>query len=441
MNQKTSKKSSPRAAAAKALAGVIFNQRSLSATLPQAVESLDPSDRPLAQEISYGVLRHYDQLNNRAKQLLKRPFKKKDGALHALILSGFYELKYMRTPAHATISESVNATKLLGRDWARGGVNALLRGFQRDIDSGNSLPEHHNHPQWMIDEVKKSWPNEWEQVLNNNNQRPPMTLRVNLSHNSSESYLAILADEALTATQSSITPSAITLERGVPVLALPGFEDGDISVQDEAPQQAAELLNPQAGETVLDACAAPGGKTAHILERIAAAGEGELKELVALDLKPERLQRIDDNLARLNFTASTVVADATDSGWRKSGSLFDRILIDAPCSGSGVIRRNPDIKLLRRQSDIVTLVDNQRAILESCWALLQSGGTLLYATCSIFPQENEEQIQQFLNAQQDSEALPIEQEWGRSTGAGRQILPGENGMDGFYYALLRKRVE
>jgi 16S rRNA (cytosine967-C5)-methyltransferase len=227
----------------------------------------------------------------------------------------------------------------------------------------------------------------------------------------------------------------------VPVLALPGFEDGDISVQDEAPQQAAELLNPQAGETVLDACAAPGGKTAHILERIAAAGEGELKELVALDLKPERLQRIDDNLARLNFTASTVVADATDSGWRKSGSLFDRILIDAPCSGSGVIRRNPDIKLLRRQSDIVTLVDNQRAILESCWALLQSGGTLLYATCSIFPQENEEQIQQFLNAQQDSEALPIEQEWGRSTGAGRQILPGENGMDGFYYALLRKRVE
>ncbi|MBC8519725.1 MAG: 16S rRNA (cytosine(967)-C(5))-methyltransferase RsmB [Gammaproteobacteria bacterium] len=428
----------PRAAAARAVAGVVFQHRSLSATLPQATQSLEPSDRALAQEISYGVLRNFFQLEAIGGKLLKRPFKKKDGDLYALILGGIYQLNFMRTPPHAILSETVNATRHLRKEWARGLVNAVLRRFQREHNeliknTEQNLTAKTNHPDWIIKHLQHAWPDQWEQILVNNNQRPPMTLRVNLQKVSREQYMEQLAESRIEAAISVHSPATITLNKGVSVSILPGFESGDVSVQDEAPQQAAILLEPQPNERILDACAAPGGKTAHILETAP-----EIEEIVALDIEADRLKRIEENMERLGITATITQGDASNQEWW-DGKLFDRILVDAPCSATGVIRRNPDIKLLRRKEDIPALAATQYDILESCWGMLKQGGTLLYATCSIFPEENEEQVQKFLGAHPEASPHNIEADWGQSTGAGWQLLSGDNGVDGFYYARLLKQ--
>lgn len=428
----------PRAAAAKAVAGVVSQHRSLSATLPQATQSLEPSDRALAQEISYGVLRNFFQLDAVGKKLLKRPFKKKDGDLYALILGGMYQLHFMRIPPHAILSETVNATRHLRKEWARGLVNAVLRRFQREHgalieESERDLVAKTNHPDWVIKHLQQAWPDQWEQILARNNQRPPMTLRVNLQKVSREKYMEQLTESQIEANASTHSPAAITLKKGIPVSMLPGFKSGDISVQDEAPQQAAILLGAQPNERILDACAAPGGKTAHILEATPDVGE-----VVALDIETSRLKRIEENMGRLNLTATITQGDASNQEWW-DGALFDRILVDAPCSATGVIRRNPDIKLLRRKEDIPALATTQYDILEACWGMLKQGGTLLYATCSIFPEENEQQIQTFLAAHPDASTHQIDADWGQSSGAGRQLLSGDQGMDGFYYARLVKQ--
>lgn len=260
-----------------------------------------------------------------------------------------------------------------------------------------------------------------------------MTLRVNLQRTTREAYLQQLQQQGIEASPSPTTATAITLNKGVAINQLPGFEQGMVSVQDEAPQQSATLLDPQAGERILDACAAPGGKSTHLLEL-----QPELAELVALDHDPERLQRVEENLQRAGMQATLIPGDAAQRQWW-DGTLFDRILLDAPCSASGVIRRNPDIKLLRRKGDISKLAATQSAILDNCWGLLKPGGRLLYATCSIFSEENERPVQHFLQTHADAEALPIELAQGIASGVGVQILPGAGGMDGFYYALLQKR--
>ena len=426
-----------RAAAAKAISGVLNHHHSLSMTLPQATHNLEPSERALAQEISYGVLRHVYELEGLAKQLLKKPFKKKDGDLHALVLSGLYQLHYMRMPDHAALSETVNAATTLRREWAAGVINAVLRRFQRESEALTSAPkrtlvEKNNHPDWIVQKLRQGWPEQWRSVLEANLQRPPMTLRVNLQQQTREAVLEQLASEGIEATPSAITPTAITLSKGVPVAMLPGFDQGALSVQDEAPQQSARLLDPQPGEHILDACAAPGGKTAHLLEQ-----QPKLGKLVALDSDSERLQRVEENLQRIGLSATLASGDAAKQGWW-DGALFDRILVDAPCSAPGVIRRNPDIKLLRRKGDIAKLVETQVAILDNCWSMLKPGGTLLYATCSIFPDENEEQIESFLTRHNDASVEPIELEAAIATPSGVQLLPGSAGMDGFYYAKLRK---
>lgn len=426
----------PRAAAARAVAGVL-SHHSLAATLPQATHNLEPADRALAQEISYGVLRHYYELDGLAKQLLKKPFRKKDQDLHALLLGGLYQLHYMRTPDHAVLSETVGATESLGKDWARGVVNAVLRRFQREQETLTSAPkktlvEKNNHPDWMVQRMRNDWPQQWRTILEENGKRPPMTLRINPQHTTAQSYLQQLQDADIEAAASTHTSTAITLASGVPVAQLPGFEQGVVSVQDEAPQQSARLLDPQPGERILDACAAPGGKTMHLLEQ-----QPDLAGVIALDRDQERLQRIEENLQRINREATLKQGDAAEQSWW-DGKLFDRILVDAPCSASGVIRRNPDIKLLRRKGDIATLVETQSAILENCWGLLKPGGTLLYATCSIFSDENEAQIESFLAQHSDATATPIHHACAQSTGSGIQFLPGNCGMDGFYYARLQK---
>jgi 16S rRNA (cytosine967-C5)-methyltransferase len=421
----------PRAAAARAVAGVLGQHRSLSTTLPQAIHKLDPGDRALAQEISYGVLRHLYELEGYARVLLKKPFKGKDSDLHALLLGG-------RMPDHAALSETVDATGELGKGWAKGVINAVLRRFQREAAEltqapKKSLAEKNNHPDWMVQRLRNDWPEQWRTILEQNQQRPPMTLRLNLQQTTREHYLQQLQQQGITAHASANTATAITLGKGVAVALLPGFEQGMVSVQDEAPQQSATLLDPQAGERILDACAAPGGKSAHLLELQPALGE-----LVALDSDPERLQRVEENLQRIGLQATLLCADAAASDWW-DGTPFDRILVDAPCSASGVIRRNPDIKLLRRKGDIARLVATQAAILERCWGLLRPGGTLLYATCSLFADENEGQIRHFLQHHPDAEVVPIEISQGCSTGAGVQLLPGAAGMDGFYYAKLQRQ--
>ncbi len=428
-----------RAVAVKVLLRVIVDGRSLSVALPeQLVKLSDPTERPLTQELCYGVMRYGVRLEAIAKQLLNKPLKRKDRDVECLILLGLYQLIYMRIPPHAVVAETVEAVNAIGKGWARGLVNAVLRNFQRGeqklLAKADSTPvARYAHPEWLLAMIKRGWPDEWQAIAEGNNHYPPMVLRVNPAHGSREAYLQRLQDEGVAATALTALPSAVVLQQSVEVERLPGFGAGDVSVQDGAAQLAAWLLNPQAGERLLDACAAPGGKCCHLLEQTP-----EAREVVAIDIDEERLQRVRENLTRLNLQAEVVCGDASrpDAWW--DGQPFDRILLDAPCSASGVIRRHPDIKQLRREEDIDRLVVLQGEILAALWPLLAPGGLLLYATCSIFPQENHLQIERFLQTHHDATAQSVSASWGRAMPVGRQLLPGDEGMDGFYYAPLLK---
>src|SRR5690606_10330696 len=290
-----------------------------------------------------------------------------------------------------------------------------------------------NHPQWLIKLLQEAWPDQWQTVLASNDQRPPFTLRVNRLHNTRDDYLAVLQREEIKAVACPFSSDGITLAEPRPVQDLPGFQQALVSVQDEAAQLAADVLELAPGQRVLDACAAPGGKTCHILER-----EPTLEEVIALDVDAERLTRIRENLQRLGLSATLRTADAAqlDNWW--DGRPFDRILLDAPCSATGVIRRHPDIKLLRRPDDIDKLAALQRKLLAELWRTLQPNGALIYATCSVLPQENENNVAAFMAEHADAEHIVIKAEWGHKRSFGRQLLPQDGGHDGFYYAVLRK---
>lgn len=432
-------KRNPRAIAARIIAKVIVDGRSLS----RAMEAVPPEatdDRALIQEMAYGVLREYHRLCLLVAALLKKPLKEKDGDVQALLLLGLYQLLSMRVPDHAAVSETVAATVALKKPWARALVNGVLRNFQRRRDELLAVVEkteegRWSHPQWLIDAVCEAWPEDWQAVLTANNQRPPMTLRLNTNSvdgKSAEEYLAELQKREIEAQCSPITGSAIQLAQAQDVSLLPGFAEGRVSVQDEAAQQAAGLMQLADGQRVLDVCAAPGGKTGHMLELADV-------EMVAVDVDADRLKRVKENLQRLGKVAHCVAGDASqpDTWW--DGQLFDRILLDAPCSATGVIRRHPDIKVLRQQDDISKLTTLQAQILDAIWPLLKPGGMLLYATCSVLPQENAQQIAAFLKRQSDAQAIALTVEWGRSVEFGRQVLTGTAGMDGFYYACLQKK--
>lgn len=436
----------PRAIAARVLAQVIAHGRSLTPALEQGLDAAGPNaQRALVQEMCYGTLRHYPRLDAVLNRLLRKPFKPKDADLHALLLLGLYQLTEMRIPDHAAVGETVSATAVLGKDWARGLVNGVLRGFARNAaqhlaEASATEPGRWNHPQWLIDGLRQAWPEEWQAVLNANNARAPMTLRVNAAQISPSDYLQQLSEAGLAAHVCRHSPVGLRLAQPADVEALPGFRAGAVSVQDEAAQLAAGLLQLAPGQRVLDVCAAPGGKTAHILET-----EPGLADLLALDVDSERLRRVGDNLARLELAAQLIAGDAREPQRWWDDRHFDRILLDAPCSATGVIRRHPDIKLLRRPSDIDALVSLQAAILDAVWPLLRPGGMLVYATCSVLPQENALQVQAFLQRTPDAEPQVMGVEWGRPVQIGRQILPGDaaaegyGGMDGFYYACLLKR--
>lgn len=426
-----------REAAVQVLLQVTVKGRSLATVLPVLLPKLPTGERALCQELSYGTLRWLPRLELILKQLLNKPLKPKDRDIHNLMLVGLYQLDQLEIPHHVAVSETVAVTKRLKKEWARGLVNAVLRRFLREQKQLTAKVEENEaaasaHPEWLLQAIKEDWPDHWQAIVDANNARPPMTLRVNRRHQSRQRYLEELEASDLTAHAAKHADDAITLERPVAVERLPGFDEGRVSVQDGAAQLAAGLLKLQPGQRVLDACAAPGGKTCHILECCP-----EL-ELTALDLEATRLARVEENLSRLKLRATLIAGDAADpSGWW-DGRPYDRILFDAPCSATGVIRRHPDIKLLRRADDIPQLTELQGKILNALWPLLKPGGMLLYATCSILRRENDQQLAKFLADREDSYELPLAVEWGEAQQVGRQILPGQDGMDGFYYACIKK---
>ncbi|UOA09176.1 16S rRNA (cytosine(967)-C(5))-methyltransferase RsmB [Methylobacter sp. S3L5C] len=422
--------------AARVLSRVIQDGQSLTAALDSALQTVDSvKDKAFIQALCYGVCRSYHRLDFILSQLLDKPLKDQD--VKALALVGLYQLKYMRVKPHAAVSETVLAARK--KPWAKALINALLRRYLREQEELEQKADNVqfsavSHPGWLIKQIEQDWSQQAQQIFLENNQQPPMTLRVNLAHTSQDRYLQQLSDQGIGAVAVSFCPSAIILDKPVAVDLLPGFADGVISVQDAAAQLAAGLLDVKAGQRVLDVCAAPGGKTAHILEQ-----QAQLKELVAVDIDAFRMQRVSDNLQRLKLSAKLVVGDAASPQDWWDGQLFERILLDAPCSALGVIRRHPDIKLLRRAEDIKPLQTLQQNILRAVWPLLAPGGIMLYATCSILKQENEQQIEVFLAEHPDAVELPIDAVWGFSGSHGRQIMTGESAMDGFYYARIRKQ--
>lgn len=423
--------------AARVITRVLQDGQSLTSALENALKTIEFSqDKAFVQAICYGVCRYYHRLDFILNALLDKPLKVME--VKAMILIGLYQLKYMRVKPHAAVSETVRAARQL--PWARALVNALLRNYLRKQDDLEHQADKvktavFSHPDWLIKQLEQDWPEQAETILFENNQPPPMVLRVNLAKTSRELYLQILTEQNLSAQALSLCPAGIILDKPVPIEALPRFAEGWVSVQDSAAQLATKLLDVQPGQRVLDVCAAPGGKTAHILEQ-----QPDVSELVTIDIDENRMRRVIDNLARLALQATLIVGDATKPGDWWDGKPFDRVLLDAPCSATGVIRRHPDIKLLRRVEDIASLVVMQKNILNSIWPLLASGGILLYATCSVLRQENERQMLEFLSAHDDAIELPITSgEWGIPSGCGRQVLTGESSMDGFYYARIIKQ--
>ncbi len=437
-----------RALAAKCCYGVIDKGRSLGDELPKQQEKASAKDKGLLQEICYGVLRYLPELEHDVRGLMKKPLTGKQRVFHFLLLVGVYQVKYMRIPDHAAVSETVAATSALKNSQMKALLNGVLRNFVRTQEAviNNSqtatpvsvapISIQYNHPSWFIKQVQQGYPQQWQQILTANQQKPPMWLRANQQHHTSADYQKQLVAAGISINSIEPLSQAIELTRPTDVAKLPGFEQGWVSVQDGAAQQAARLLNCQRDDIVLDCCAAPGGKTCHILEQTP-----DIASMTAIDVEASRLLRVEENLTRLGLTAKVIAADAADSTTWWQGQLFDRILLDAPCSGTGVIRRHPDIKWLRKASDIDALVILQQQILKETWSLLKPGGTLLYATCSILPQENSAQIKHFIENNVDAKLVSIDcEETTNSDVIGWQLLPGEKNMDGFYYAKLLKTM-
>lgn len=427
-----------RAAAARVIAAVCGG-RSLDAALPREAEQVAPGDRALLAELCYGALRWYPRLVAVVNHLVARPLKARDADLVGLIVAALHQLEHTRIPPHAVVHETVAACQLLGKPWARGLVNALLRRFQRErarIDGalGDDPGYRTAHPPWLAERLTADWPLQAEAMLAANNGRAPMTLRVNRLRSGRDAYLQRLAAAGIDGSGTRHSDDGIVLARPRAVAELPGFADGVVSVQDEAAQLCAPLLAPRPGQRMLDACCAPGGKTGHLLELAP-----DCAELIAIDHSGERLRQVAENLQRLQLPARLVAADAgaPETWW--DGVPFDRILLDAPCSATGVLRRHPDIKLLRRATDIAVLAALQQRLLLALWDLLAPGGRLLYATCSVLPAENDAVVETLLTTRPDARALDLPAQLpGETTAVGRQWLPEAAGNDGFFYALLEK---
>jgi 16S rRNA (cytosine967-C5)-methyltransferase len=420
------------------LEAVLVKGRSLATARSLVHDKMEARERSLAMELVNGVLRWRFRLEALLAKLLSKPLRKKDVDIQLVLLIALYELIELSTPDYAVVNEAVSQTRRLGKKWASGMVNGVLRSFIRDrevlltsIDDDDVA--RFSHPRWLIDLLKQDWPQQTAQILDASNQRPPMWLRVNTGKISVEDYIKRLDAQQIKAVRHPLADAALKLDSPMDVSRLPGFTQGLVSVQDAAAQLAAKLLGAEKGERVLDLCAAPGGKTCHVLETV------ENIEMTAVELEPLRMQRVQQNLDRLGLHAELIVGDAVDiqSWW--DGRMFDRILVDAPCSASGVIRRHPDIKSLRHADDLDALTQIQQQILKRALSMLKPGGTLLYVTCSVLKRENEQQIAQLLSAGEEAVEIDIDEIRGILCGHGQQLLPGDMDGDGFYYARLKKR--
>lgn len=432
-----------RAAASLTIADVLGVGRSLNSAIEHHSSNIaDHRDLALLREIAYGVLRILPQLRHYVKKLMQRSSKLKDLELECLLLVGLYQLDVLRIPDHAAVSQTVAAARELGKAWACGFINAVLRNFIRNRHSYNAsgVIKDHCFPTWLATSLQQAWPDDAANIMQASDCHPPMTLRVNLTRVSRATYIEYLRSAGLDAEPLEHAPAALRLTHPVDVTVLPGFMDGLVSIQDAAAQLAVPLLNITSGNEVLEACAAPGGKTAHLLEC-----HPDIK-LTAVDADTSRLAKLAPTLKRLGLTNPRILpADLTDTapvaslGWMDRS--YDRILLDAPCSATGVIRRHPDIKWLRQPKDILNLANTQRLILDNLWAKLNPGGILLYVTCSLLPEENYALIASFLRHNPDAYELPLTVAWGHACVVGRQILTGEHGMDGFYFARLVRSME
>lgn len=429
------KKHSTRAVTAQIILQVLDQGKSLSTLIPEAQSQLDSKDLAWVQETTFGICRVLPRLEAIIKLLVEKPLKNKTRLVHCLLLVGLYQLLYMRVPPHAAVDEVVNATKVLKLDSFRALTNGVLRRFLREQEAILAKVDKHwqtLHPEWLVNKLKQAYPN-WREIVDANNQKPPMWIRVNTQRTNRTDYVALLGDLAKNHEEATacVPDCAVLLDKAVSVSQLPRFEQGWVTVQDAHAQWSAELLDAQNGELILDACAAPGGKTTHILEKAPQA------KVIALDIEEARLVRVKENLARLNQTATVICGDASQpEQWLTSGEMFDKILLDAPCSATGVIRRHPDIKWLRKEEDIAELAELQGKILKALWARLKPNGVLLYATCSVLPEENSQQIQRFFETTAD--ATLVEMDFVGEKTVMKQFLPQQNGGDGFFYAKLIK---
>ena len=412
-----------RLVALEAICSVVLDKRSLSSIV------YHQDDSALTKSLVFGTIRFYHQLNDIVTGLLNHSLEKEDLDIHCLMLLGAYQILYSKVAIHASIYETVNVLNALDKSWAKGLVNAILRQIDRD-QALLKQQIHYSHPTWMVKKIKQNYPDNFEQIFSQNNIQAPMTIRIH-PHYSVNEYQQRLTEFGANAKTVNVAPQALVLEKPVSVYDLPDFESGSCYVQDASAQLAAYLLAPESQERILDACSAPGGKTTHLCELAPNAS------VVALDSDLERLDRVKQNIQRFKLNNVDIIqGNAQQQDWW-DGELFDKILLDAPCSATGVIRRHPDIKLLRKPKDIVNLVKLQAQILDNLWQMLKPGGTLLYATCSILKSENELQISQFIQGRQDAEEVKINLDWGIKTAVGRQQLPS-NEFDGFYYAKIKK---
>ncbi|RDL13515.1 16S rRNA (cytosine(967)-C(5))-methyltransferase RsmB [Serratia fonticola] len=421
-----------RSIAAKAIGQVLDQGQSLSTILPALQKNISDKDRGLLQELCFGTLRVLPQLEWCIQQLMAKPMTGKQRPLHYLLMVGLYQLLYTRIPPHAVLAETVEGAVALKRPQLKGLINGVLRQFQRQQEEllarAANNESRYLHPSWLLKRIKLAYPAQWEQIVDANNQKPPMWLRVNRLHHTREDYLQLMQQAGIAAEPHAEYRDAVRLLAPCPVTDLPGFSEGWVTVQDASAQGCVDLLDPQNGEQILDLCAAPGGKTTHILEAAPKA------HVLAVDIDEQRLSRVKENLLRLRQHAEVRQGDGrTPQEWC-GDQQFDRILLDAPCSATGVIRRHPDIKWLRRDSDIAELATLQSEILEAIWPRLKPGGVMVYATCSILPQENSEQIAAFLQRHGDAKLV----ETGDVQSPGKQNLPHPEDGDGFFYAKLIK---
>ena len=429
----TTSGTAPRLAAARVLDAVLHRGRSLKAEFAKALPTLDdPRDRALVEAICFAALRERARYAAALDAWVAKPLARRDDPLKALLYVGFAQLDALQLPAHAALDATVEAARALGRTHQAGMVNALLRRAQREglpaADPAQAWPA------WLLAELRQDWPDDDDAILAASAAPAPLWLRVNRRLGTRDAYLERLRDAGIEAVAHDTLPDALRLDTSRAVAELPGFADGAVSVQDASAQAVADALALAPGARVLDACAAPGGKAAHLLER-----DPSLR-ITALDIDARRLRRTAETLARVAPGAAVELkaADATYPPDWWDGIPFDAVLIDAPCSATGIVRRQPDILLHRRESDLDALVATQMALLDALWPVLAPGGTLVYATCSLLARENAVQVEAFLTRTPDAVAEPLDARFGRVAGAGRQRLPGEDGMDGFFYVKLKK---